>query len=262
MERKSIMKKFLAFLMTAALLAGSSVTVLADDTVTAEETAAVETAEPLIIDGMTQIEVTSSDSNLDVNVANFYDALPDTKCTITFDAEAEAKIFSVYTATKVPEALANFAAIVDGEKGTVITIEVYGTNDSLLLDWTPLAFGPDSLDTEYAIFGLADNTTPFAFYRFDFTLEFGDYFDIAELALFKVTTDAPEMQYALSEVVEEGEIPALVPVAEEEAEPEEAAAIEETVEEEPEEKPLFSEIPTFGLFTGSPLPVYKFLPRG
>jgi len=222
------MKKFLAFLMTAVLLAGASVTVLADDAVTADEPAAAA-AEPLTIDGMTQIEVTSSASNFDVNVANFYDSIPETKCTIAFDAEAETKTFSVYTATKVPEAIANFAAIVDGVKGTVITIEVYGTNDSLLLDWTPLAFGPDSLDTEYAIFGLADNTTPYAFYRFDFTLELGDYFDIAELALFKVTTDAPEMQYDLGDFVEEGEIPALVPVEE----AEEESAFELTLTNDP-----------------------------
>ncbi len=256
------MKKLLTFALTALLLACASVNVLADDAVVPEDTAvpaAEETteSEPLVIDGMTQVDVTTSDSSFDVDVANFYDVLPETKCTIAFDADTETRTFSVYTATKVPEAIANFAAIIDGEKGTVITIEVYGTNDSLLLDWTPLAFGPEDLSGEYAIFSLFDNTTPYAFYRFDFTLELGDYFDLAELALYKVTTDAPEMEYDLGEVVEEGEIPALVPVTE--AEAEEAAAI---AEEPVEEEALFSEIPTFGLFSKFPMPMYKFLPRG
>ncbi len=217
------MKKFLTLILTALLLSSASVTVFADDAVTAEEPAAEaaveETAvpEPLTLDGRTPVTVTSSAANLDADVANFYDALPDTKCMIAFDAEAEEKTFSVYTATSVPEAISNFAAILDGVKGTVITIEVYGTNDSLLLDWTPLAFAPENLETEYAIFALTDNTTPYAFYRFDFTLELGDYFDLAELALFKVTTDAPEMRYDIGDAVEEGEMPALVPVEAEEA---------------------------------------------
>ncbi len=258
------MKKFLTLALTAVLLVCASVTVLAEDVVSAEEPAEaaaaeeITAAEPLTLEGMTQVEVTTSDSNFDADVANFYDALPETRCTIAFGEDAEARTFSVYTATRVPEAIAKFAAIVDGEKGTVITIEVYGTNDSLLLDWTPLAFGPENLETEYAIFALADNTTPYAFYRFDFTLEFGDYFDIAELALFKVTTDAPEMEYDLGDVVEEGEIPAIVPVAEE-AEAEEAAAIEEEIVEE---EAVFTEVPSFGLFTKFPMPMYKFLPRG
>ncbi len=209
------MKKFLTFLLTAALLAVAPVTVLADDTVPAAEVL----AEPLVLDGMTQVTVTSSDTSLDVDAGNFYDAIAETKCKITFPAEAETKTFSVYTATKVPEALSKFAAIIDGEKGTVLTINVFATNDSLLMDWTPLAFSAESLDTEYAIFSLADNTTAYAFYRFDFTLDLGEYFDLSELAIFKETTDAPEMMYDLGDVVEAGEIPALIPV-------------EETVEEE------------------------------
>ena len=241
------MKKFLTFLLTVALLAVAPVTVLADDTVPAAAEAEVVTiAEPLVLDGMTQITVTSSDTSLDADAVNFYDAIAETKCKITFPEDAETKTFSVYTATKVPEALAKFAAIIDGEKGTILTINVSATNDSLLMDWTPLAFSAESLETEYAIFALADNTTPYAFYRFDFTVEYGDYFELAELALFKETTDAPEMMYDLGDVVEAGEMPALVPVED---------VIEEPVEEE---KPLFSEIPTFGLSS----PFYKFLPRG
>ena len=246
------MKKFLTFALAALLLACTPAAVLADDAV-AEE-AAVAVAEPLVLEGMTQMEVTSSDTSLDADAGNFYDALPETKCTITFDADAEEKIFTVYTATKIPEDLAKFAAILDGEKGSVVTIEVYGTNDSLLLDWTPLVFAPESLETEYAIFAMEEDSTRYAFYRFDFTLELGEYFELAELALFKVTTDEPEMQYDLGEVVEEGEIPALIPVEE--------AIAEEIPEEEPAEEALFTEVPSFGLFSKYPMPAFKFLPRG
>lgn len=252
------MKKFLTFLLTAALLTIAPVSVFADDTA-----ADTSVPEPLVLDGLTQVEVTSSDTTIDVDATNFYDASPDTKCKIAFDADAETRTFSVYTATRVPEALSNFAAIIDGERGTVITIEVYATNDSLLLDWMPIAFGAENLETDYAIFSFADNTTAYAFYRFDFTLEVGEYFEIAELALFKVTTDEPEMQYDLGEVVEEGEIPALIPVEEPAETEEETAAIEEEVVEEPaEEETFMEEVPTFGLFTSAPMPVFHFLPRG
>ncbi len=227
------MKKFLTFLLTAALLAVAPVTVLAEDTVDAAAEPDVATiAEPLVLDGMTQVAVTSSDTSIDVDTGNFYDSIAETKCKITFAEDAEAKTFSVYTATKVPEALAKFAAIIDGEKGTILTINVYATNDSLLMDWTPLAFSAESLDTEYAIFSLADTTTAYAFYRFDFTLDFGEYFELSELALFKETTDAPEMKYDLGDVVEPGEMPALVPVEEAASEPIADEALEEPVSDE------------------------------
>jgi hypothetical protein len=112
----------------------------------------------------------------------------------------------------------------------------------------------ESVEEEYAVFAMADNSTRYAFYRFDFTLELGEYFDLAELALYKVATDEPEMQYDLGEVVEEGEIPALIPVEE--------AIAEEIPEEEPAEEALFTEVPSFGLFTKFPMPAFKFLPRG
>lgn len=245
------MKKLFALVLTAVMLAGTSVCALADEAVAAE---------PLVLDGRTQVTVTSSDTNLDVDVANFYDLVPETKCIITFDAAEETKTFSVYTATKVPEAITSFAAVLDGEKGTVVTIETYGANDSLLLDWTPLAIEAESLDSEYAIFGLTDNTAAYAFYRFDFTLEVGDYFELAELALYKPTTDAPEMMYDIGSVVEEGEIPALIPVEEEPT----GAIAEQAVEavEEVAEVADDTTAPTFGLFTSYPLPMFKFLPRG
>ncbi len=249
------MKKFLTYLLTAALLATASTGVFADD-VAAEAAPtdaeagieAISLAEPLVLEGMTQIEVTTADTNLEADVANFFDSMPETACVIAFPEDAESKTFSVYTATRVPEAVAKFAAILDGEKGTVITFEVYATNDSLLLDWTPLAFAPESLDTEYAIFAMADATTDYAFYRFDFTVDVGDYFELAELALFELANNDPDMMYDITgDIVELGELPAIVPVPE----------AEEPAVEEPAEA-----VPTFGLFSKFPMPVYKFLPRG
>lgn len=238
------MKKLIAFVLTAVMLAGTAAVAYADDAVTDEAV-----AEPLVIDGMTQVVVTTSDASHDVDVSNFFDSVQETKCVITFDAAEETKTFSVYTATRVPEAISSFATILDGEKGTVVTIEAYGTNDSLLFDWDPLAIEVNSLDTEYAIFSVNDNETAYAFYRFDFTLEIGEYFEIAELALYKVTTDEPEMIYDLGDSIEAGETPALIPIEE--------AAIADVDEVEESE-----DVPTFGLFSSFPMPKYKFLPRG
>lgn len=258
------MKKFLTYLLTAALLATASTGVFAEDVaVEAEPTdaeagiEAISLATPLVLDGMTQIEVTTADSNIEADVANFFDSMPETACVIAFPEDAESKTFSVYTATRVPEALAKFAAIVDGEKGTVLTFEVYGTNDSLLLDWTPLVFGPESLESEYAIFAMADDSTEYAFYRFDFTVEVGDYFELAELVLFEITNDDPEMMYDIQgDVVDLDNPPALIPV------PEVEEAEEEEIEELALEESVDKAIPTFGLLTKFPMPMYKFLPRG
>ncbi len=238
---KTLQKALTAILLTASLLLTASVAALADDVAESEE------LQPLTIEGMTQIVVTSSDSNGNVDASNFYDGTSDTRCKIGFGAEEEEKTFSVYTATKIPEALSAFATILDGEPGVIITISAYGTNDSLLIDWTPLALSEDiAFSDEYAIFTIADEPTTYAFYRFDFTLEYGESFEIAELALFKLTTDEPEMEYAYAEVVEAGETLPLVPV--------------ETAEEE--EVAVDAEFPAFGLFRTLPLAAYKFLPRG
>lgn len=236
------MKKLIAFVLTAVMLAGTAVSAIADEAVTDEAV-----AEPLTIDGMTQVVVTTSDTSHEVDVSNLFDSVPDTECVITFDAAEETKTFSVYTATKVPEMISSFATILDGEKGTVVTIEAYGTNDSLLFDWEPLTIEVSSLDTEYAIFSVNDNETAYAFYRFDFTVEYGDYFEIAELALYKVTTDEPAMMYDLGDSIEVGETPALIPIDEAVAE---ADVADET-----------ADVPTFGLFSSFPMPMYKFLPR-
>ncbi len=256
------MKKFLTFLLTAALVATASTGVFADDVAeVADAEAGIEAislSEPLVLEGMSPLEVTSADTNVETDAANFFDAIPETKSTIAFPVDMETKTFSVYTATRVPEAVAKFAAILDGEKGTVITIEVYATNDSLLLDWTPLAFSAESFDTQYAIFAMADASTEYAFYRFDFTVEVGEYFDLAELSLFEVANDDPEMMYDIEDgVVEEGETPDLVPAVEAEEATEEPVIEEEVVEEAP-----VKDVPTFGLFTKFPMPMYKFLPRG
>ncbi|MGN1345857.1 MAG: hypothetical protein ACI4V1_03675, partial [Eubacteriales bacterium] len=158
------MKKFLTLLLTAALLATASTGVFADEAVeTAEAPAAAaeETVVPatITIEGLTQVEVTTSDTSLDVDAANFYDTLAETRCRIEFAPDAEETTFSVYTATKVPEAISKFAAILDGEPGTILTIEVYGTNDSLLLDWTPIALVQEEEVTvigDYAVLSIAD----------------------------------------------------------------------------------------------------------
>ena len=157
------MKKLLTFALTALLLACASVNVLADDAVVTEDTAvtaAEETtvSEPFAIDGMTKVEVTSSDASLDVDTGNFYDALPETKCTITFDADEETKTLSVYTATKVPEALTNFAAIVDGEKGTVITLSVWKKVTVTTTASTTAAASGDSSSTTSAASSQATTT--------------------------------------------------------------------------------------------------------
>lgn len=243
---KSMKKTLTALIMAAVLCVSASAAVFADDTADAIEPAVIT------VDGMEQITVTSSDTSAAVDAVNFYDHSAETKCKITFAAEEE-KIFSVYTATKVPEALSAFAAILEGESGTVLTLSVYGTNDSLLVDWTPLAI-EETIDTigDFAVFKIADEAVKYSFYRFDFVLELGDYFELSELALFAPVTDEPELEYAATDVIEPGETPELVPVAGEITEP-----ADETVDEAEDSVAA----PSFGLMSKFPMPMFKFLPR-
>lgn len=244
-----------------------------------EEVAADEAAEevveeiaPITIEGMERIIVTSADSSVPgtsdkVETSVFFDGKSSTGCTITFveipapetdedgnpivdeayaDAEiATEKTLSIYTATRVPEALQTVAALFGGESGTVLGVSVYATNDSLLMDWTQLTVkNPVEMIGEYSVFEIAEEPVSYSFYRIDITVVEGSGFDLSELILFKYITDEPEYQYVSDGEVEAGEAPELVEIS---AETEEA-------EEAEEEKPLF------GLF-GMPGMMRQTMPR-
>lgn len=196
------------------------------------EEVVVKEIEPLELDGMTRIVVTTSDSTIagsteKVATENFFDGKSSTGCTIIFeDSEAveedgeladcevsTPKTFSIYTATRVPEAVESIAALFDGEKGTVLAINVYATNDSLLLDWKQLTLeNPLYTDGNYDIINIANYPQKYSFYRIDITVEEGTYFTLSELLLYKDASDDSYYYYAHVEELEPGETPELIEV--------------------------------------------------
>lgn len=247
----------------------------------AEEAAAEEAVEeivPPVIDGMERIIVTSSDSSVPgttdkVETSVFFDGSSSTGCTISFielpapetdengnpivneeyaDLEvADSKTFSIYTATRVPEALQAVAALFGGESGTVLGVSVYATNDSLLMDWTQLTVqNPVEKIGEYDVFTIAEEPVKYSFYRIDIEVIEGAGFDLSELVLYKPAVDEPEYAYVSDGEVEAGETPDLIEVSAEE--PVEEA--EEAPVEEAEETPLL------GLF-GMPGLMRQTMPR-
>lgn len=272
----NILKKqtFLALLLSAAALfaINASAEEIAETAVEEAEPIVAEVIEevaPITVDGMERIIVTSSDSSIPgtsdkVDTTVFFDGKSSTGCTIGFieipapaldengepivdeayaDVEiATEKTLSIYTATRVPEALQTVAALLDGEVGTVLGVSVYATNDSLLMDWTQLTvINPVEKVDGYCVFEIAEEPVAYSFYRIDINLVEGNSFDLSELILFKNITDEPEYQYVSDGEVEAGETPELIEVPTEEAEVEEEA-------------------PLFGLF-GMPGLMRKNMPR-
>ena len=165
----------------------------------------------LELEGMTEITVTSSvNSTEDVSSAAFFDKLISTGAAFT--VSGDNRTLSVYTATGIPKSLSAFAAYLQGETGTVIGVNVFGTNDSSLENWTTVlpAGVPSEIDG-FRVFPVDDPMVGFAFYRFDFTVADGDGFILSELALYAVESDEPELVFAPLTSVEPGETLPLIP---------------------------------------------------
>lgn len=163
-------------------------------------------------------------------------------------ADSEDKTFTLLTSSGVPQTLAAFGILTDGAPGAQITLRVWGSNDSLLKEWTPLpliqSVGEQNGFKMFHIQKTAadwKSAASYTFYRFEFTADFGDgseysSYNLREIVLLRPESDEPDMTYAVVEAVEAGEYPPLVPVtaAEEAAEtPAETPAEPEAPAEEP-----------------------------
>ena len=166
----------------------------------------------LNIDGMDKLTVTSSlssENNADTGL--LFDGNADTACAFDFTGK-ENKTFSLYTASRVPEALSSLGVIFD-LNGSKIKIGIYATNDSLRREWKHLTISiePDT-NGRFTIINIMDASEKYAFYRMDITLVSGETFAINEVRFLKPHSDEPEMEYDIGSVVEEGETPALKPI--------------------------------------------------
>lgn len=244
--RMKIFRKqtILALLLSAAALL--TVPVSAEDAAFANDAtpiavAAIKKAPELKLKDRTQIKVTSSDAAVpgasgSIVSGIFFDGYLSTGFTASFvdlpaDAEtdeagnpvipenaetASAKILSVYTATRTPEAVRSIAAILAGDGQTVLGVSVYGTNDSLQLDWTQLDLkSPAGINGPYTVFEIESEAERYSFYRIDIEVVSGSTFTLSELLLYKDADDTAVYRYESDGEVAAGETPKLVEVPEE-----------------------------------------------
>lgn len=164
------------------------------------------------VDGKENVAVTSADSDYSFELTDIFDH--DSSTTAKFEfAEDEDKTVNIYTALANRTVADTFAVMIGGESGTVITINVYGSNDSTLKDWYQIpVLNPAEDKDGYKIFSLKEFARKYTYYRFEFTLQSGEYFTLSELSLLRDETDEVPLRYVSDGEVEPGTAPKLVPI--------------------------------------------------
>lgn len=209
--------KLLAFLLSAVMLL--PVSVGAADT--AEE-------EPITLelDGLQRVIVTSSMAEFsgtdEIASENFFDSKASTGYSVELEIgeNPAEKVLSIYTATRVPEAIETFAMLFDGEPGTVLAVNVFATNDSLLLDWKQLTVeNPVEKEGDFHIIDIWNYPLKYSFYRIDITLENGKDFTVNEIIPYKDASDDSYYYWADTDELEAGELPELIEVPKKEERP-------------------------------------------
>lgn len=203
------MKKLKLTAAVLAVLAALSVNVYADEALpeaaeTIEET--VLTAE-ISFPGMQELNVTSSMSEPDADTAVLFDSLAVTG--LDLNVTEENRTFTVYTALGVRDYADLLAVQMAGEPYTTVEVAVYASNDDET--WVQMDVTAPTEESGFYVFDILGCEEKYAFWRIDFTVDMGDGFSLAEIALFKQNRGEPEYIYDLGDEVAEGELPELIP---------------------------------------------------
>lgn len=184
---------------------------------TAEETATDESAEApaytpayVAIDGKEKVTVTSSVSDLlpDVSLDCIFDSIDESNMTVAFDDETPSKRINVYTSVAGPVVADTFAFRINAEKGTVVGINIYATNDNTLTDWYQLKVNNPAEDKDgFKVFTVKDYVRKFSYFRFEFVILTGNSFSLSEAALYCDEGEATVVKYTSDGEVEEGSAP-------------------------------------------------------
>lgn len=224
---KNSLKWTAAFLAACMLLsAGVMAEDVADETTepTAEaevaDVAAAETTDEaeapaytpayVAIDGKEKVTVTSSVSDLlpDVSLDCIFDSIDESNMTVAFDDETPSKRINVYTSVAGPVVADTFAFRINAEKGTVVGINIYATNDNTLTDWYQLKVNNPAEDKDgFKVFTVKDYVRKFSYFRFEFVILTGNSFSLSEAALYCDEGEATVVKYTSDGEVEEGTTP-------------------------------------------------------
>ena len=182
-----------------------------------EETAVDESAEApaytpayVAIDGKEKVTVTSSVCDLlpDVSLDCIFDSIDESNMTVAFDDETPSKRINVYASVAGPVVADTFAFRIDAEKGTVVGINIYATNDNTLTDWYQLKVNNPAEDKDgFKVFTVKDYVRKFSYFRFEFVILTGNSFSLSEAALYCDEGEATVVKYTSDGEVEEGSAP-------------------------------------------------------
>lgn len=216
---KNSLKWTAAFLAVCMLLsAGAMAEDVADETTepTAESETTDEAEAPaytpayVTIDGKEKVTVTSSVCDLlpDVSLDCIFDSIDESKITVAFDDETPSKRINVYASVAGPVVADTFAFRIDAEKGTVVGINIYATNDNTLTDWYQLKVNNPAEDKDgFKVFTVKDYARKFSYFRFEFVILTGNSFSLSEAALYCDEGEATVVKYTSDGEVEEGSAP-------------------------------------------------------
>ena len=182
-----------------------------------EETAVDESAEAptytpayVAIDGKEKVTVTSSVCDLlpDVSLDCIFDSIDESNMTVAFDDETPSKRINVYASVAGPVVADTFAFRINAEKGTVVGINIYATNDNTLTDWYQLKVNNPAEDKDgFKVFTVKDYVRKFSYFRFEFVILTGNSCSLSEAALYCDEGEATVVKYTSDGEVEEGSAP-------------------------------------------------------
>lgn len=182
-----------------------------------EETAVDESAEApaytpayVAIDGKEKVTVTSSVCDLlpDVSLDCIFDSIDESNMTVAFDDETPSKRINVYASVAGPVVADTFAFRINAEKGTVVGINIYATNDNTLTDWYQLKVNNPAEDKDgFKVFTVKDYVRKFSYFRFEFVILTGNSFSLSEAALYCDEGETTVVKYTSDGEVEEGTTP-------------------------------------------------------
>lgn len=162
------------------------------------------------IDGKEKVTVTSSVSDLlpDVSLDCIFDSIDESNMTVAFDDETPSKRINVYASVAGPVVADTFAFRINAEKGTVVGINIYATNDNTLTDWYQLKVNNPAEDKDgFKVFTVKDYVRKFSYFRFEFVILTGNSFSLSEAALYCDEGEATVVKYTSDGEVEEGSAP-------------------------------------------------------
>lgn len=159
------------------------------------DTAASQAEVYPVIEGFEYAFVKTSMSNASGDISYFFDGTTNTMCGMDMTG-LPTRTVSIYMTSYAPFTLSAVAGVFSSAEADLsMKVSVYGTNDSLLMEWAQIELDSDIYSLgDYVVFTNTDyaedaqapgDPAVYQFYRVDLTLLEGNSFTLAELVFFR-----------------------------------------------------------------------------